>query len=211
MSTINAQVPEGLGYLLMDADQHSTPARDAYERYIDPDKRHMAIRTVQAEDGTWDQIYNGRSRKWRAKNFQVVGSAEVLADLGVKGAGADADPGGNGAPNRGAAPIPGSLLTKLNPLKSLDAAGRREFAEKYRALQEFLDNPDDRLAVMDSQGIEATVNFATLPGSEPEFEDDYEGLYPNLNALNRNLGEVWGYNTEGRLFTPPYISFADPD
>ena len=116
------------------------------------------------DDGTWDQVYNGRSRKWRAKNFQVVGSAEVLADVGVKGAGAEADIGGQRGPNRGAAPIPGSLLTKLNPLKSLDAEGRREFAEKYRALQEFLDNPDDRLAVMDSQGIEATVNFATLPG-----------------------------------------------
>ena len=212
MSTINAEVPAELGYLMMDADQHSTPARDAYERFIDPDKKHMAIRTVQDADGKWEQIYNGRAKKWKAKNFQVVGSAEVLADVGVKGAGAVTETEGNGAPEMGTANvIPGSLLTKLNPLKSLDAEGRRDFANKYRALQEFLDNPDDRLAVMDSQGIEATVNFATLPGSEPEFEDDYEGLYANLNALNRYLGEVWGYNTERRLFTPPYISFADPD
>ena len=212
MSTLNAEVPVELGYLMNDADQHSTPARDAYERYIDPDKKDMAIRTVQNPDGSWDQIYNGRPRKWRAKNFQVVGSEEVLASVGVKGAGADVDTEGNGAPTRGMSEvIPGSLLTKLNPLKGLDAAGRRDFAAKYRALQEFLDNPDDRLAVMDSQGIEATVNFATLPGSEPEFEDDYEGLYANLNALNRYLGEVWGYNNSQRLFTPPYISFADPE
>ena len=212
MSTINAHVPEELGYLMMDADQHSTPARDAYERYIDPDKKHMAIRTVQNAEGKWEQIYNGRPKKWVAKNFQVVGSADVLAEVGVKGAGADVDTEGNGAPEAGASNvIPGSLLTKLNPLKSLDAEGRREFAKKYRALQEFLDNPSDRLAVMDSQGIEATVNFATLPGSEPEFEDDYAGLYANLNALNRYLGEEWGFNKEGRLFTPPYISFADAD
>ena len=64
---------------------------------------------------------------------------------------------------------------------------------------------------MDSQGIECAVNFATLPGTEPEFEDDFDGLYANLNALNKYLGTEWGFNYENRLFTPPYISFADPD
>jgi predicted TIM-barrel fold metal-dependent hydrolase len=209
MSTTDAQVAAELGYLINDADEHSTPARDAYERYIDPDKRHMAIRTVKNDDGTYTQLYNGRPKKWTFKNFQVVGSREVLEDVGVKDAGSV---DGMEAPGSGGGGvIPGSLLTKLNPLKSLDAAGRIEFAKKYRALQEFLDNPTDRLAVMDSQGIQATVNFATLPGSEPEFEDDYEGLYANLNALNRYLGHEWGFNTEQRIFTPPYISFADPE
>lgn len=207
MSMTEAQVPEELGYLMMDADQHSTPARDAYERYIDPDKKDMAIRTVKNDDGTWTQLYNGRPKKWTFKNFQVVGSSEILEEIGVKDAGSDVDAATQGF----GAPVPGSLLTKLNPLRHLDAEGRREFAAKYRALQEFLDNPSDRLAVMNSQGIEAAVNFATLPGSEPEFEEDYDGLYANLNALNRYLGHEWGYNYENRLFTPPYISFADPE
>ena len=44
-----------------------------------------------------------------------------------------------------------------------------------------------------------------------EFEDDYDGLYTNLVALNRYLGTEWGYNYENRLFTPPFISFADPE
>ena len=78
-------------------------------------------------------------------------------------------------------------------------------------MQEQLDNPADRLTVMDSQGIEAAVNFATLPGTEVEFEDDFDGLYANLTALNRYLGTEWGFNYENRLFTPPFISFADPD
>src|SRR5262249_59237854 len=107
--------------------------------------------------------------------------------------------------------IPGSLLTGLNPLKELDAEGRREFARKYREMQAQLDNPADRLAVMDAQGIQATVNFATLPGVEVEFEDDFEGLYANLIALNRYLGTEWGYNYENRIFTPPFVSFADPE
>ncbi len=77
--------------------------------------------------------------------------------------------------------IPGSLLTRLNPLKELDAEGRKEFAQRYRALQEQLDNPADRLMVMDAQGIQCAVNFATLPGIEVEFEDDFDGLYANLD------------------------------
>jgi len=78
-------------------------------------------------------------------------------------------------------------------------------------MQEQLDNPADRLVVMDSQGIEAAVNYATLPGTEVEFEDDFDGLYANLTALNRYLGTEWGFNYENRLFTPPFISFADPE
>jgi predicted TIM-barrel fold metal-dependent hydrolase len=211
MSMTDAQVSTELGYLINDADEHSLPARDAYERYIDPDKRHMAIRTVKNDDGTSTTLYNGRKKKWTFTNFQVVGSAEVLEQVGVKDAGSAVGEEVDNADAASRQPIPGSLLTKLNPLKGLDTEGRRNFAERYRALQEFLDNPADRLAVMDSQGIQATVNFATLPGSEPEFEDDYEGLYANLNALNRYLGAEWGFNYQQRIFTPPYICFADPE
>src|SRR5687768_12581711 len=121
MSLTEAHVPAELGYLMFDADEHSTPARHAYERYIDPDKKHMAIRTVKKDDGTYEQLYNGRPKKWRAKNFQVVGSEEVLASVGVKGAGTDAGEereGEDRAPQGGGV-IPGSLLTKLNPLTEL--------------------------------------------------------------------------------------------
>src|SRR5262245_4235211 len=118
MSLTDAQVSAELGYLVNDADEHSTPARDAYERYIDPDKRHMAIRTVKNDDGTYTQLYNGRPKKWRYKNFQVVGSDDVLEELGVTGAGTATD---EDVAETTTAAIPGSLLTKLNPLKGLDA------------------------------------------------------------------------------------------
>jgi predicted TIM-barrel fold metal-dependent hydrolase len=193
--------PSGLPYRVNDADEHSTPRSSAYADYIDPDKRDMAIRTVKNDDGTSSRIFNGRPARFSFKNFQVVGSNELLAELGVKDSGSDESGG----------VIPGSLLTRLNPLKELDAEGRKDFARRYRALQEHLDNPADRLTVMDSQGIECAVNFATLPGTEAEFEGDLPGLYANLTALNRYLGTEWGFNYEGRLFTPPFISFADPE
>ena len=193
-----------LPYLINDADEHSTPALGAYEKYIDPDKTDMAIR--MSPGGGRDRrqlLYNGRPARFTFKNFQVVGSNEQLEEVGVKDCGSSDDEGGQ--------VIPGSLLTRLNPLKDLDAEGRKDFAKKYRAMQEQLDNPADRLTVMDSQGIEAAVNFATLPGTEVEFEDDFDGLYANLTALNRYLGTEWGFNYENRLFTPPFISFADPE
>jgi predicted TIM-barrel fold metal-dependent hydrolase len=190
-----------LPYPINDADEHSTPAMGSYERYIDPDKREMAIKYVTNAHGRPEISYNGRPARFTYENFQVVGSNEQLAEFGVKDLGA-AD---------GGQVIPGSLLTRLNALKGLDAEGRKEFARKYREMQEQLDNPADRLTVMDSQGIHAAVNFATLPGTEVEFEDDYDGLYANLTALNRYLGTEWGFNYEGRLFTPPFVSFADPD
>ncbi|HEX5588352.1 MAG TPA: amidohydrolase family protein [Acidimicrobiia bacterium] len=197
------QSANALPYPINDADEHSTPARGAYEKYIDPDKRDMAIRYVTTDSGFPQALYNGRPARFTFKNFQVVGSNDQLAEVGVSDAG--------GSEEMGGAPVPGSLLTRLNPLKDLDAEGRKEFARKYRAMQEQLDNPADRLTVMDSQGIGAAVNFATLPGTEVEFEDDYDGLYANLTALNRYLGNEWGFNYENRLFTPPFVSFADPD
>jgi predicted TIM-barrel fold metal-dependent hydrolase len=192
-----------LSYLINDADEHSTPAANAYERYIDPDKKEMAIRMVKGDDGRRQMIYNGRPARFTFKNFQVVGSNDQLEEFGIKDLGASDEAGGQ--------VIPGSLLTRLNPLKGLDADGRRDFAKKYRELQAQLDNPQDRLAVMEAQGIGATVNYATLPGTEAQFEGDLPGLYANLDALNRYLGEEWGYNYKQRIFTPPYVSFGDPE
>jgi predicted TIM-barrel fold metal-dependent hydrolase len=194
-------VERALPYLINDADEHSTPALDAYERYIDPDQRDMAIRVDHKVRGIPVMSYNGRPARFTFENYQVVGSNEQLAEVGVHDSGA----------SDGGQVIPGSLLTRLNPLKDLDADGRKEFARRYRELQPQLDNPADRLTVMDTQGIQCAVNYAALPGMEVEFEDDFDGLYANLVALNRYLGTEWGYNYEGRLFTPPFISFADPD
>ena len=85
----------------------------------------------------------------------------MLADVGVKGAGAINDEAGRPAsrprvPAQQAQPAQGASTPTGGP----------EFARQYRELQEHLDNPADRLAVMDSQGIESAVNFAALPGIE---------------------------------------------
>ena len=203
---IEAEAAAELGYLINDADEHSTPPVSAFAEYIDPGMRHVAITEINRENGKHEYLWGGKPDPSPVKSYghqQVVGSAEVMADVGVDDRGRTED--------TSAGPVPGSLLTKLNPLKGLDAEGRLEFARRYRALQSQLDNPSDRLVVMDSQGIGSAVNFAALPGIEVHFEDDFDALYANLNALNRFLGEFWGFNCEGRLYTPPFVSFADPE
>ena len=195
-----------LPYRVIDADQHSIPPHDAYERYIDPKHRDKAVRNVRGSDGKWQTLYAGRPMRMPPTNFQVTFDDGQLAELGVKGAGSDGDSERNIKQV-----IPGSLLNRLNPLRTLDADGRKEFVKRYRALQPFLDNPTDRLAVMDDQGIEATINYAGPLGFEFEFEHDIEGLYANLRAVNRYIAAEWQFNHADRIFTPPFISLASAE
>ena len=202
-----AGASNGFPFMLTDADEHCTPRFGIYQEYIDPDKRHLAITMRPGPEGHPVISYGGRPARLQPKRYQVTFSDEQLADLGVHGAGStDDDPAG--AAGAAGAAVPGSLLNKLNPLKGLDPDGRREFVKKYRELQPLLDNPQDRLTVMDSQGIEAAVNYAALP-TEYEFEDDWVALYANQRAENRYLAAEWGFVHRNRLFTPPVISTVD--
>jgi predicted TIM-barrel fold metal-dependent hydrolase len=189
-------------FRLMDADEHSTPRFGVYAQYIDPDKRDLAITVTPGEGGYPNFFYAGKPARLRPKNYQVTFSDDQLADLGVAGAGSTEGVLGD--------VVPGSLLNKLNPLKGLDADGRKEFARRYRELQPLLDNPEDRLSVMDSQGIEAAINYAAI-ATEYEFEDNWEALYANQRAENRYLATEWGFAYKNRLFTPPVISTVDAE
>ncbi|HEX5587160.1 MAG TPA: amidohydrolase family protein [Acidimicrobiia bacterium] len=205
--------PEAFDFPLTDADEHSTPRFGAHAEYMDPDKKHLAITTTRTEDGKYETLYAGRPArmKLRGSQFQVTFSDDKLEDVGVQGAGGSKDEDEEDDGSRAfRAPVPGSLLNRLNPLKGMDAQERKDFAKQYRELQPLLDNPADRLNVMDSQGIQAAVNYASIV-TEYEFEDNFEALYANQRAENRYLEAEWGFNYENRLFTPPVVSMADAD
>jgi hypothetical protein len=61
-----------LPYLIIDADQYSTPPPDAYERYIDPKKREMAVRDVEGPDGKTRTLYAGRQIGQPARRAEDV-------------------------------------------------------------------------------------------------------------------------------------------
>jgi hypothetical protein len=73
-------------------------------------------------------------------------------------------------------------------------------------------NKEARLELMDRQGIGGTFMFPTLGvGMEAALEGDRPALLAAFRAFNRWLEDDWGLNTEGRIFTAPYITLADVD
>src|SRR5262245_24588898 len=105
---------------------------------------------------------------------------------------------------------PGALYRwyRGNPerLEMRDAFGELEpIRAEYR-------NRDARLAVMDRQGVGATLLFPTLGvGIEEALKDDPEAATWAFSAFNRWLEEDWGFRHADRIFAVPYLPMLDPD
>ena len=71
---------------------------------------------------------------------------------------------------------------------------------------------DERLKVMDEQGVGAAIFFPTFGcGVEEALREDVEATMVSLTAFNRWLEEDWGFDYEGRILAAPMLSLADPD
>lgn len=69
-----------------------------------------------------------------------------------------------------------------------------------------------RLALMDDQGVEATIILPTLGVAvEQDMADDVELTYASLRAFNRWLEDDWGYAAQQRIFAVPMLSLLDLD
>jgi predicted TIM-barrel fold metal-dependent hydrolase len=73
-------------------------------------------------------------------------------------------------------------------------------------------NRDERIAVMDEQGLGAALLFPTLGcGIEEALRDDIPATMASMSAFNRYLEDDWGFDHEGRIIAAPMLSLADPD
>lgn len=71
---------------------------------------------------------------------------------------------------------------------------------------------EDRLQVLDQQGIHASLIFPTLASViEARLGDKPETISALFRSLNKWLGEEWGYAREGRLFPAAMIGLSDVD
>ncbi|MBL7498695.1 amidohydrolase family protein [Frankia sp. CNm7] len=71
---------------------------------------------------------------------------------------------------------------------------------------------EERLKVMDAQGLAAVLMFPTLGvGVEQGLRHDPEATAVALTAFNRWLEDDWGFAYQNRIFGAPMISLADPD
>ena len=192
-------MPE-LTYRINDADNHFNEPPDCFERYIDPGKVDLAIRHVVAPDGSEIQLFAGRPSKFTSTatkqvTFSSAELDEMLGDTTNVGVGRV-----TGLPrNDGELDVvPGSLLNRLNPLKGLSDAERREFIEEFRSRAEAFGNRDLRLALMDEQGIDKALMFpAAAHDIEYEFADRIDALYANIRAFNRWMHEEVGFISAG--------------
>ncbi|MGA7417430.1 MAG: amidohydrolase family protein [Acidimicrobiales bacterium] len=72
-------------------------------------------------------------------------------------------------------------------------------------------NRDRRLAVMDEQGVGATVLFPTLGvGLEEALKDDPEAAGKVFSGFNLWLEDDWGYYYQNRIFAVPYVPLLEP-
>jgi predicted TIM-barrel fold metal-dependent hydrolase len=196
-----------LPYKIHDADNHFNEPSDLYERYIDPSKADLAIRSVTDADGRKIQLFAGKPSKFHSD--QITYSADELAAM-LGDVPNSSQTGDTSAPE--ATTVPGMLLNRLNPLKGLSDPERQELIAQFRQQRESYGNRDLRLALMDDQGIEAALMFpASAHDIEYEFVDDIDALYANVRAFNRWMYEEVGFAYQQRMFLPPYIPLADVD
>jgi predicted TIM-barrel fold metal-dependent hydrolase len=83
--------------------------------------------------------------------------------------------------------------------------------EPMKAIPAFR-NPQDRLALLDEQGIHACLMFPTLASLiEERLKDDPHLTQVAIRAFNEWLHDDWGYAYEGRIFATPIVSPCDVD
>lgn len=103
---------------------------------------------------------------------------------------------------------PGALKEMLKQMKS----GQPGDAYQLEDLRpEYLERAP-RLALMDEQEIESAILYPATMGIMAEhYVRGVQPLYVNLHAYNRWLNETWGFDYQGRIYTPAVLSLRDLD
>ena len=72
-------------------------------------------------------------------------------------------------------------------------------------------HPDDRIKLLDEQGVYATLLFPTLASLlEERMKDDIQLTHAAISAFNRWMLEEWTFNYHDRIFPTPIITLPDP-
>lgn len=92
-----------------------------------------------------------------------------------------------------------------------ESRSTREMFGKLEPIRPAYRNRDARLALMDEQGMAATILLPTLGvGVEQSLRHDIPAVAAAFRAFNRWMLEEWGFAHEGRIFAAPYITLSDP-
>lgn len=106
---------------------------------------------------------------------------------------------------RGEAQRPGSLKEYLKLLKT----GSAQSSYAWEPMRDEYLHRDARLVMMDEQGLQACLLFPEEALMVEHYLRDIDVLYAAYRAFNEWFDDEWGFDHEGRIFAPPYISLAD--
>src|SRR5262245_44748097 len=185
-------------YGIFDADNHmAIEPENLFTDHIDPQHRDKAVRWEVDDDGLRHLFYGARpsahmnTAKMRAER-DGRNAARSLDEIGI---------------------LPGATLNRFHPLRGKDDEEQAQLREYFKNLRYTYDDPAQRLALMDQQGLEAAILY---PGDaaiwvEPEMHDDVVGIYANARAWNRWCHETWTWRYADRIFIPPLLSLANLD
>ena len=109
--------------------------------------------------------------------------------------------------------VPGSSTYKANPLRIADPDEREKVVQSFRLLAPSFQSRENRLEVMDVQGLEAAIMFPSGVGIsvEGQFLDDPAANAANVRAYNRWISDDWGWAYKNRIFTPANVPLANID
>jgi predicted TIM-barrel fold metal-dependent hydrolase len=173
-----------LSFGVIDADNHYYEPADCYTRFIEPKYRAKAIRPAVGDDGTPVILVGDRPFTFLQGGFP--GDVEFVAKPGA---------------------LSDMLHNKVDEFSSSGGSGASALVEPIQPAYLYR---DDRLELMDKQGIERVWLFPTLGVCTEHFmADDVEQTYANLRAFNRWLQDDWGFNYKERIYAAPLLSLLD--
>jgi predicted TIM-barrel fold metal-dependent hydrolase len=174
-----------LDYLVFDADNHMYEATDAFTKYL-PEEYSGVIKYVEVNGRTKIAIKNKISDYIPNPTFNVV-----------------APPGAQ------------ELEFKLkNPDSMTKADKEAQLAPPPRYIQSppAFFQPEDRVMLMDEQGIDRAMMWPTLASLlEERLTDDPVATHVVVHALNEWMHEQWTFNFENRIFPTPVITLPIVD
>ncbi len=106
--------------------------------------------------------------------------------------------------------VPGIAHVQGNPLRIADPEEREKVVQSFRLMAPAFQSRENRLEVMDVQGLEAAIMFPSGVGVsvEGEFLDDPAANVANVRAYNRWVQDDWGFAFKNRIFTPANVPLA---
>jgi predicted TIM-barrel fold metal-dependent hydrolase len=174
-----------LDYLVFDADNHMYEATDAFTKYL-PEEYSGVIKYVEVNGRTKIAIKNKISDYIPNPTFNVV-----------------APPGAQ------------ELEFKLkNPdsMTKADKEAQLTPPPRYIPSPPAFFQPEDRVMLMDEQGIDRAMMWPTLASLlEERLTDDPVATHVVVHALNQWMHEQWTFNFENRIFPTPVITLPIVD